>query len=205
MFSFPRNLGMNSHKPGGWIPMSISLILVSTKNIPFRLQFLLSVVTLQEVPFFTTNNSVACWLQTDWSSSALQQYLQIDRGSNWKAKMGSVGHLKPRNTTQSCLTSQGWKTQKSRGANYGVFFHRIGGEDIVVGSCCLCVWFPKKARKTWSHHNLAHLRWSPYSLSWLVLSDEQMRKRWQFSLLNNEQMSNWLGVKHLPVELIVGF
>ena len=33
---------------------------------------------------------------------------------------------------------------------------------------------------------------------WLVLSDEQMSKRWQFSLLNDEQMSNWLGVKHLP-------
>ena len=31
-----------------------------------------------------------------------------------------------------------------------------------------------------------------------MLSDEQMSKRWQFSLLNDEQMSNWLGVKHLP-------
>ena len=37
-------------------------------------------------------------------------------------------------------------------------------------------------------------------LDWLVLSDEQMSKRWQFSLLNDEQMSNWLGVKHLPVD-----
>ena len=36
---------------------------------------------------------------------------------------------------------------------------------------------------------------------WLVLSDEQMSKRWQFSLLNDEQMSNWVGVKHLPVFL----
>ena len=34
---------------------------------------------------------------------------------------------------------------------------------------------------------------------WLVLSDEQMSKRWPFSLLNDEQMSNRVGVKHLPV------
>ena len=34
--------------------------------------------------------------------------------------------------------------------------------------------------------------------NWLVLSDEQMSKRWPFSLLNDEQMSNWVGVKHLP-------
>ena len=34
---------------------------------------------------------------------------------------------------------------------------------------------------------------------WLVLSDEQMSKSWPFSLLNDEQMSNWLGVEHLPV------
>ena len=34
---------------------------------------------------------------------------------------------------------------------------------------------------------------------WLVLSDEQMSKRWPFSLLNDEQMSNWVGVKHFPV------
>ena len=33
---------------------------------------------------------------------------------------------------------------------------------------------------------------------WAVLSDEQMSKRWPFSLLNNEQMSNWLGVEHQP-------
>ena len=36
-------------------------------------------------------------------------------------------------------------------------------------------------------------------LLWLVLSDEQMSKRWPVSLLNDEQMSNWVGVKHLPV------
>ena len=35
-----------------------------------------------------------------------------------------------------------------------------------------------------------------------MLSDEQMSKRWPFSLLNDEQMSNWVGVKHLPA--IVG-
>ena len=31
-----------------------------------------------------------------------------------------------------------------------------------------------------------------------MLSDEQMSKRLPFSLLNNEQMSNWLGVEHQP-------
>ena len=36
-------------------------------------------------------------------------------------------------------------------------------------------------------------------MTWAVLSDEQMSKRWQFSLLNDEQMSNWVGVKHQPV------
>ena len=33
---------------------------------------------------------------------------------------------------------------------------------------------------------------------WAVLSDEQMRKRWPFSLLNDEQMSNKVGVEHQP-------
>ena len=33
---------------------------------------------------------------------------------------------------------------------------------------------------------------------WAVLSDEQMRKIWPFSLLNDEQMSNKVGVKHQP-------
>ena len=32
-----------------------------------------------------------------------------------------------------------------------------------------------------------------------MLSDEQTSKTWPFSLLNDEQMSNWVGVKHLPV------
>ena len=35
--------------------------------------------------------------------------------------------------------------------------------------------------------------------NWQVLSDEQMSKEWPFSLLNDEQMSNWLGVEHCPV------
>ena len=38
--------------------------------------------------------------------------------------------------------------------------------------------------------------------TWVVLSDEQMSKKLQFSLLNDEQMSNWVGVKHLPVTYI---
>ena len=38
-------------------------------------------------------------------------------------------------------------------------------------------------------------------LIWAVLSDEQMRKRWPFSLLNDEQMSNKVGVEHQPVIL----
>ena len=40
-----------------------------------------------------------------------------------------------------------------------------------------------------------------YKNNWAVLSDEQMSKRWPFSLLNNEQMSNWLGVEHQPDKL----
>ncbi len=37
------------------------------------------------------------------------------------------------------------------------------------------------------------------NIIWLVLSDEQMSKGCPFSLLNDEQMSNWLGVEHQPV------
>ena len=33
-----------------------------------------------------------------------------------------------------------------------------------------------------------------FLLVWVVLSDEQRSKRWPFSLLNDEQMSNWVGV-----------
>ena len=36
-------------------------------------------------------------------------------------------------------------------------------------------------------------------VNWLVLSDEQMSKGLPFFLLNDEQMSNWLGVEHQPV------
>ena len=34
-----------------------------------------------------------------------------------------------------------------------------------------------------------------------MLSDEQTSKGWPVSLLNDEQMSNWVGVKHLPVKI----
>ena len=40
--------------------------------------------------------------------------------------------------------------------------------------------------------------WDYIFSSWAVLSDEQMRKRWPFSLLNDEQMSNKVGVEHQP-------
>ena len=39
--------------------------------------------------------------------------------------------------------------------------------------------------------------------NWLVLSDEQMSKRWPVSLLNDEQMSNCMGVKHLPDKYVI--
>ena len=31
-----------------------------------------------------------------------------------------------------------------------------------------------------------------------------MSKRWPFSLLNDEQMSNWVGVKHLTIRILSG-
>ena len=34
--------------------------------------------------------------------------------------------------------------------------------------------------------------------SWAVLSDEQMSNGYPFSLVNDEQMSNKVGVKHQP-------
>ena len=34
---------------------------------------------------------------------------------------------------------------------------------------------------------------------WAVLSDEQMSNGYPFSLVNDEQMSNKVGVKHQPV------
>ena len=36
-------------------------------------------------------------------------------------------------------------------------------------------------------------------VTWAVLSDEQMSHEWPFSLLNDEQMSNKVGVEHQPV------
>ena len=41
------------------------------------------------------------------------------------------------------------------------------------------------------------------NIGWAVLSDEQMRKIWQFSLLNDEQMSNKVEVKHQPVGFFI--
>ena len=38
----------------------------------------------------------------------------------------------------------------------------------------------------------------PLYHNWLVLSDEQMSKTWPFSRLNDAEMSNCVGVKHLP-------
>ena len=38
----------------------------------------------------------------------------------------------------------------------------------------------------------------PLTENWLVLSDEQMSKTLPFSLLNDEQMSNWVGVENQP-------
>ncbi len=46
----------------------------------------------------------------------------------------------------------------------------------------------------------------PDKLGYAWLSDEQMRNRWPFSLLNHEQMSNKVGVEHKAVnfQLIFG-
>ena len=40
---------------------------------------------------------------------------------------------------------------------------------------------------------------SIYVYIWAVLRDEQMSNGWPFSLLNDEQMSNKVGVEHQPV------
>ena len=47
-------------------------------------------------------------------------------------------------------------------------------------------------RNQWKHNG-----------NWAVLSDEQMRKIWPFSLLNDEQMSNKVEVKHQPGNHVV--
>ena len=43
--------------------------------------------------------------------------------------------------------------------------------------------------------------------TWAVLSDEQMSNEWQFSTLNDKQMSNKVGVEHQPdtLGIIYGF
>ena len=38
-----------------------------------------------------------------------------------------------------------------------------------------------------------------FNFYWAVLRDEQMSNGWPFSLLNDEQMSNKVGVEHQPV------
>ena len=43
----------------------------------------------------------------------------------------------------------------------------------------------------------SHLGW--WIIIWAVLSDEQMSNGYPFSLVNDEQMSNKVGVKHQPV------
>ena len=45
---------------------------------------------------------------------------------------------------------------------------------------------------------LIFLTFSDYICNRGVLSDEQMSKRWPFSLLNDEQMSNKVRVEHQP-------
>ena len=39
----------------------------------------------------------------------------------------------------------------------------------------------------------------PWKINWAVLSDEQMSNGYPFSLVNDEQMSNKVGVEHQPV------
>ena len=49
------------------------------------------------------------------------------------------------------------------------------------------------SQKKWPHE------FRFWNYSWVVLSDEQISKRWPFSLLNDEQMSNKVRVEHQPV------
>ena len=60
----------------------------------------------------------------------------------------------------------------------------VGDREILGGLLCFSCFFEELLQ-----------------IIWLVLSDQQMSKRWPFSLLNGKQMTNWLGVKHLPVIL----
>ena len=83
-----------------------------------------------------------------------------------------------RNIVINAWTHQLSKEKKNPGGCLGFFL----GDEILssfMGDCCnrpLCIWIP----------------------IWLVLSDEQMSKGLPFFLLNDEQMSNWLGVEHQP-------
>ena len=68
----------------------------------------------------------------------------------------------------------------------------------------LIVRFPGDEHQTAKKHRCWFIagkkeEWPEKKLNWQVLSDEQMSKEWAFSLLNDEQMSNWLGVEHCPV------
>ena len=62
-----------------------------------------------------------------------------------------------------------------------------------IGGLSLVVDYPRKA---FIPGTLAE---NSIPLIWVVLSDEQMSNKWQFSLLNDEHMSNKLGVEHQPV------
>ena len=62
-----------------------------------------------------------------------------------------------------------------------------GGRSISCGTVALRMCFFSNKFVEFSPENY-----------WLVLSDEQMSNGWSFSLLNDEQMSNKVGVKHQP-------
>ncbi len=57
-----------------------------------------------------------------------------------------------------------------------------------------------KVKNTSSHYDFIPNFPNTCYFHWAVLSDEQMRKIWPFSLLNDEQMSNKVEVKHQPVQ-----
>ena len=57
----------------------------------------------------------------------------------------------------------------------------------------------------WRAPLISNPTYTPYKIrGWLVLSDEQMSKKLPLSPLNDEQMSNWLGVEHLPGGYLLG-
>ena len=93
---------------------------------------------------------------------------------------------RPSPTLASSNPPEGWVFQCFGSTNEGgdPGFQDSSGQKLRFGSWALESWEATQ------------------KMNWLVLSDEQMSKRWQFSLLNNEQMSNWVGVKHLPVNIV---